>query len=103
MKIAMQFQQRFWENSDSIGQRIFTDTPLRRCIIFQLISLALEESCCLSHRVVMHESLEVYLKKNRMKISKESCKNIWNNSNDFWENGISKYWNEINGSKLVIH
>ena len=30
MKIAMQFSKRFWDEPGSIGQRIFTDTPLRR-------------------------------------------------------------------------
>jgi monoamine oxidase len=29
-----------------------------------------------------------------MKIAKKSCKNIWSDSDDYWENGISKYWNE---------
>ena len=29
MKIAMQYRQRFWDNKNSIGQRVFTDTPLR--------------------------------------------------------------------------
>ncbi|HSE41189.1 MAG TPA: NAD(P)/FAD-dependent oxidoreductase, partial [Acidobacteriota bacterium] len=30
MKIAMQYKQRFWDQPDSIGQRVFTDTHLRR-------------------------------------------------------------------------
>ena len=29
-----------------------------------------------------------------MKIAKRSCKNIWRNSDNYWESGISKYWNE---------
>lgn len=30
MKVAMQFAKRFWDEEGSLGQRIFTDTPLRR-------------------------------------------------------------------------
>ena len=94
MKIAMQFQQRFWENSDSIGQRIFTDTPLRR-VYHSSIDQPGPRGILLSFTSGSDaRKLGGLSEKNRMKISKESCKNIWNNSNDFWENGISKYWNE---------
>ena len=30
MKVAMQFKERFWNREGSIGQRVFTDTALRR-------------------------------------------------------------------------
>ncbi|HEY7698150.1 MAG TPA: FAD-dependent oxidoreductase, partial [Vicinamibacteria bacterium] len=30
MKVAMQFKKRFWDEPGSIGQRVFTDTMLRR-------------------------------------------------------------------------
>ena len=94
MKIAMQFQQRFWENSDSIGQRIFTDTPLRRVYHFSIDQPGPRGILLSFTSGSDARKLGGLSEKNRMKISKESCKNIWNNSNDFWENGISKYWNE---------
>ena len=94
MKIAMQFQQRFWENSDSIGQRIFTDTPLRRVYHFSIDQPGPRGILLSFTSGSDAQKLGGLSEKNRMKISKESCKNIWNNSNDFWENGISKYWNE---------
>ena len=94
MKIAMQFQQRFWENSDSIGQRIFTDTPLRRVYHFSIDQPGPRGILLSFTSGSDAQKLGGLSEKNRMKISKESLKNIWNNSNDFWENGISKYWNE---------
>ncbi len=30
MKIAMQYKSRFWDEPGSPGQRVFTDTKLRR-------------------------------------------------------------------------
>ena len=29
-----------------------------------------------------------------MKIARQSCNEIWSQSDDCWENGISKYWND---------
>ena len=36
MKIAMQYRKRFWAEKSSIGQRVFTDTPLRRIYHFSI-------------------------------------------------------------------
>ena len=30
----------------------------------------------------------------RMKIAQNTCKNIWSESSQYWEKGITKYWNE---------
>ena len=94
MKIAMQFQERFWDNSNSIGQRIFTDTPLRRVYHFSIDQPGPRGILLSFTSGSDARKLGALSEKNRMKISKESCKNIWNNSTNFWENGISKYWNE---------
>ena len=94
MKIAMQFQERFWDNSNSIGQRIFTDTPLRRVYHFSIDQPGPRGILLSFTSGSDAKKLGSLSERNRMKISKESCKNIWNNSTNFWENGISKYWNE---------
>jgi len=94
MKVAMQFQQRFWNSINSIGQRVFTDTPLRRVYHFSidqpgprgiLLSFTSGDDA---------RKLGNLSEINRMKIAKRSCKNIWRNSDNYWESGISKYWNE---------
>ena len=36
MKIAMQYRRRFWNDKNSIGQRVFTDTSLRRIYHFSI-------------------------------------------------------------------
>ena len=36
MKTAMQYRKRFWDQKNSIGQRVFTDTPLRRIYHFSI-------------------------------------------------------------------
>ena len=94
MKIAMQFQKRFWDSNNSIGQRVFTDTPLRRVYHFSIdqpgprgILLSFTSGDDALKLGSMSEN-------SRMKIAKKSCKNIWSDSDDYWENGISKYWNE---------
>ena len=94
MKIAMQFQKRFWDSNNSIGQRVFTDTPLRRVYHFSidqpgprgiLLSFTSGDDA---------RKLGSLSEKNRMKIARQSCNEIWSQSDDYWENGISKYWNE---------
>ena len=90
----MQFQKRFWDSNNSIGQRVFTDTPLRRVYHFSIdqpgprgILLSFTSGDDALKLGSMSEN-------SRMKIAKKSCKNIWSDSDDYWENGISKYWNE---------
>ena len=36
MKIAMQYGRRFWDEPGSLGQRVFTDTMLRRVYHFSI-------------------------------------------------------------------
>ena len=94
MKIAMQFQNRFWDSDNSIGQRVFTDTPLRRVYHFSidqpgprgiLLSFTSGDDA---------RKLGSLSENKRMEIAKQSCNDIWSKSDNFWENGISKYWND---------
>ena len=94
MKIAMQFQKRFWDSNNSIGQRVFTDTPLRRVYHFStdqpgprgiILSFTSGDDA---------RKLGALSEKKRMKTAKQSCNKIWSQSDDYWENGISKYWND---------
>jgi len=94
MKIAMQYRQRFWDNKNSIGQRVFTDTSLRRIYHFSidqpgprgiLLSFTSGEDAIKLGRLDKNERLE---------IAKNTCKNIWPEAPQYWEKGIIKYWNE---------
>ena len=94
MKIAMQYRQRFWDNKNSIGQRVFTDTPLRRVYHFSidqpgprgiLLSFTSGEDAI---------KLGKLDNKKRLNIAQNSCRNIWPEAPMFWEKGVVKYWNE---------
>ena len=94
MKIAMQYRQRFWDNKNSIGQRVFTDSPLRRVYHFSidqpgprgiLLSFTSGEDAI---------KLGKLDNKKRLNIAQNSCRNIWPEAPMFWEKGVVKYWNE---------
>ena len=94
MKIAMQYRRRFWDDKNSIGQRVFTDTSLRRIYHFSidqpgprgiLLSFTAGEDAIKLGRLDENK---------RMKIAQNTCKNIWSESPQYWEKGITKYWNE---------
>tara|TARA_B100001146_G_scaffold121115_1_gene106445 strand:- start:866 stop:2335 length:1470 start_codon:yes stop_codon:yes gene_type:complete len=94
MKIAMQYRQRFWDDKNSIGQRVFTDTPLRRVYHFSidqpgprgiLLSFTSGEDAIKLGRLDKNE---------RLNIAQKTCRNIWPEAPKFWEKGVVKYWNE---------
>ena len=94
MKLAMQFKKRFWDEHDSLGQRIFTDTMLRRVYHFSvdqpgprgiLMSFTSGED---ARRLgqLKHEQ--------RMTKARKTVKEIWSKSDVHFESGVSKYWNQ---------
>ena len=94
MKIAMQYRRRFWDDKNSIGQRVFTDTSLRRIYHFSidqpgprgiLLSFTSGEDAIKLGRLDENK---------RVKIAQNTCKNIWPEAPQYWEKGITKYWNE---------
>lgn len=94
MKIAMQYRQRFWDDKNSIGQRVFTDTPLRRVYHFSidqpgprgiLLSFTSGEDAIKLGRLDNNK---------RLNIAQNTCRNIWPEAPKFWEKGVVKYWNE---------
>ncbi len=94
MKIAMQFKRRIWDEQGSVGQRVFTDTELRRVYHFSidqpgprgiLLSFTSGDSAAKLGRVI---------EKQRLRIAKETATKLWPKTPQFWESGISKYWNE---------
>ena len=94
MKIAMQYKTRFWDEPESIGQRVLTDTKLRRVyhmstnqpgprgILMSFTSGAdAEQLGALSPEDRLHTALA------------ESTK-IWPVAPKHWEGAAIKYWNE---------
>ena len=94
MKIAMQFRRRFWDQPSSIGQRVFTDTPLRRVYHFSIdqpgprgIILSFTSG---KDAVKLGRMSE----QKRMHTAQLTCTDIWEQTPQYWEGGVTKYWNE---------
>ena len=94
MKIAMQFKRRFWDEPGSLGQRVFTDTPLRR-VYHHSIDQPGPRGILLSFTSGADaEKLGRMSDLRRMKVAKSTCREIWQEAPRYWEDGVSKYWNE---------
>ena len=94
MKIAMQYKHRFWDESASIGQRVFTDTPLRR-VYHHSIDQPGPRGILLSFTSGSDaEKLGRMSEARRMEVAQSTCRKIWLDTPQYWEGGISKYWNE---------
>ena len=94
MKIAMQFKRRFWDEPGSLGQRVFTDTPLRR-VYHHSIDQPGPRGILLSFTSGADaEKLGRMNDLRRMKVAKSTCREIWQEAPRYWEDGVSKYWNE---------
>ena len=94
MKIAMQFSKRFWDEPGSLGQRIFTDTPLRR-IYHHSIDQPGPRGIVLSFTSGEDaQQLGNLPPEGRMKVAQDSVKRVWGEASEYWEGGVAKYWNE---------
>jgi monoamine oxidase len=94
MKIAMQFKRRIWDEQGSVGQRVFTDTPLRRVYHFSIdqpgprgILLSFTSGSPAAKVGNMCEQ-------PRLRVARETATELWPETPYVWESGISKYWNE---------
>ena len=94
MKIAMQFKRRIWDEQGSVGQRVFTDTPLRRVYHFSIdqpgprgILLSFTSGSSAAKLGNMSEQ-------QRLRVARETATELWPETPYVWESGISKYWNE---------
>ena len=94
MKIAMQYRKRFWDENNSIGQRVFTDTPLRRIYHFSIDQPGPRGILLTFTSGEDAKKLGRFNENRRMKVAQNTCKNIWPEAPKYWENGITKYWNE---------
>ena len=94
MKIAMQYRKRFWDENNSIGQRVFTDTPLRRIYHFSIDQPGPRGILLTFTSGEDAKKIGRFNENRRMKVAQNTCKNIWPEAPKHWENGITKYWNE---------
>jgi monoamine oxidase len=94
MKIAMQFRKRFWDQEGSLGQRVFTDTRLRR-IYHMSIDEPGPRGILMSFTSAEDaEKLGHLSEEERLQTALQETKRIWNEAPEYWESGVTKYWNE---------
>ncbi|MDP6339732.1 MAG: FAD-dependent oxidoreductase [Candidatus Marinimicrobia bacterium] len=94
MKIAMQFKRRIWDEKGSVGQRIFTDTPLRRVYHFSIDQPGPRGILLSFTSGTDAEKLGKMSEEKRLTISRNTAEKLWPKTPQYWESGISKYWNE---------
>ncbi len=94
MKLAMQFRQRFWDEPGSIGQRVFSDTKLRR-VYHTSADQPGPRGILLSFTTGSDaEYLGGLSSAQRQKQALEEATKIWPQAPRFWEGAAIKYWNE---------
>jgi len=94
MKVAMQYKKRFWDKKSSLGQRVFTDTHLRR-IYHMSIDQPGPRGILMSFTSGDDaEMLGRLPEKQRLKIALQEATKVWPEAPKYWEGGVTKYWNE---------
>ena len=94
MKLALQYQRRFWDETGSIGQRVLTDTPLRR-IYHHSIDQPGPSGILLSFTSGEDaEKLGQLSPDQRLATARKVVDNLWTGADQHWLGGFTKYWNE---------
>lgn len=94
MKLAMQHRRRFWDDPESAGQRVFTDTKLRR-IYHMSIDQPGPRGILMSFTSGKDaEDLGKLNEDERMRTALQEISKIWPGATAYFERGATKYWNE---------
>ena len=94
MKVAMQYRKRFWDEKESIGQRVFTDTRLRRIYHFSIDQPGPRGILLTFTSGEDAKKLGLLNEQRRMDMAQKTCETIWPEAPQYWEKGVTKYWNE---------
>ena len=105
MKVAMQYRTRFWNQPGSLGQRVFTDTPLRRIYDMSIDQPGPRGILMSFTSGADAEKLGVMSAEGRRRAALEATTRVWEQAPEHWENAAIKYWNEdpwVRGSYSFI-
>jgi monoamine oxidase len=94
MKIAMQFARRFWDEPGSLGQRVFTDTLLRRVYHFSVDQPGPRGILMSFTSGADAEALGRMPEGERLRAALRETARIWPEAPRHWEGAAVKYWNE---------
>jgi monoamine oxidase len=94
MKIAMQHARRFWDEPGSLGQRVFTDTALRRVYHFSVDQPGPRGILMSFTSGADAETLGRMGEAERLRAALQETAKIWPEAPRHFEGGAVKYWNE---------
>jgi monoamine oxidase len=94
MKIAMQYGRRFWDEPGSLGQRVFTDTMLRRIYHFSIDQPGPRGILMSFTSGADAETLGGMPEAERFRVALAEVSRIWPEAPQYWEGAAVKYWNE---------
>jgi monoamine oxidase len=90
----MQYQQRFWDEPSSLGQRVFTDTLLRRVYHFSIDQPGPRGILMSFTSGADAETLGRMSDAERLRTGLQEATKIWPEAPRHFEGGAVKYWNE---------
>jgi monoamine oxidase len=94
MKLAMQYQQRFWDEPASLGQRVFTDTLLRRVYHFSIDQPGPRGILMSFTSGADAETLGRMSEAERLRTGLQEAAKMWPEAPRHFEGGAVKYWDE---------
>jgi monoamine oxidase len=94
MKIAMQYERRFWDEPGSLGQRVFTDTMLRRLYHFSIDQPGPRGILMSFTSGADAEALGRMGEAERLRAALQETTKVWPEAPRHFEGGAVKYWNE---------
>ena len=94
MKLAMQYERRFWDEPASLGQRVFTDTMLRRVYHFSIDQPGPRGILMSFTSGADAEALGRMSEAERLRTALQEATRIWPEAPRHFEGGAVKYWNE---------
>jgi monoamine oxidase len=94
MKIAGQYKRRFWDDPESIGQRVFSDTMLRRVYHFSIDQPGPRGILMSFTSGADAEKLGRLSEEDRLRTALEETTKIWPDAPKYSEAAAIKYWNE---------
>ena len=93
MKLAMQYQQRFWDEPQSLGQRVFTDTLLRRLYHFSIDQPGPRGILMSFTSGADAEALGRMSDGERLRTALQEATKVWPEAPRHFEGSAVKYWN----------
>ena len=94
MKVAMQYKRRFWNEEGSVGQRVFTDTKLRRVYDMSIDQPGPRGILMSFTSGADAEKLGLLSDEDRLRTALGETAKAWPEAPEFWEGAAIKYWNE---------